>query len=180
MALADPGNSVLALHMKDGFGRLSPLLQRAHLGNNQLQGTAQVKRGNLFAQAICNVFHFPKEENDVHLRVDCHHTADAMIWKRDFNGLKMQSHFRQQGDYLVEHLGPLAMSFKAVEMDGQLQYQFVKTRLFGIPMPNFLSPQIRASEREVEGRYHFSVEVTMFLIGRVIAYNGVLSVEDLE
>ncbi len=172
--------NILSIHMGSEFNKLSPLLQLAHSGNKKLEGIALVKRGNLFARFICNVFHFPKEEKDVHLRVDCHHTADSMIWNRDFNGLKMQSHFRRKGDYLIEHLGPLAMSFKADEINNQLEYRFVKTKFFGIPMPNILSPQIKAAEREVEGAYHFSVEVSMFLIGMVIAYNGELSVDNLE
>lgn len=179
MESANHQNSILNLHMKDEFFRLAPLLQKAHTGKNKLEGTAQVTRGNLFARAICNAFHFPKAENDVHLRVDCDHTTDSMIWRRNFNGLTMQSHFRRKGEYLVEHLGPLAMSFKAVEVNGQLEYRFVKTRFFGIPMPNIFSPQIKAAEREVDGTYHFSVEVSMFLIGMVIAYSGKLTVEEL-
>lgn len=173
-------SSILAIHMGDAFSRLNPLLQKAHLGNNRLEGLAQVRRGNMFARFICNVFHFPKEERDVHLSVDCYHTADSMIWNRSFNGLAMQSHFRRNGEYLVEHLGPLAMSFKAFEKSGQLHYQFIKTRIFGIPVPDILSPKVTASECELDGRYHFSVEVSMFLIGPVIAYSGILALESLD
>jgi hypothetical protein len=102
-----------------------------------------------------------------------------MVWKRDFDGLKMASSFERQGDYLIEFLGPLAMHFKAVEKSGVLHYLFVKTKFWGIYLPNFLSPQVVASEQEVEGKYRFSVEVRMFLIGVVIAYSGELELHNL-
>ena len=173
-------NSILPIHMGAGYQRLAPLLQQTHVGKKKLEGIAQVTRGNWIARIICAAFRFPKEESNVHLRVECEHSADAMTWKRDFNGLKMASHFHLKGDYIVEHLGPLALHFKVLERNGELHYQFVKTIFWGIPLPNILSPQVQASEREHNGQYHFSVVVTMFLIGNVIAYNGELSVQTME
>jgi len=171
--------SVLAIHMGEAFDRLSPLLQKAHIGKNCLRGTAKVERGNALAQIICTVFRFPKANPESNLSVECEHSADAMSWKRNFDGLKMESNFKKEGEYLVEYLGPLAMSFKAVEEKGALSYQFVKTKCFGIPMPNFLSPQVEAGEQELNGKYHFSVLVKMFLVGKVIAYSGELTLEAL-
>ena len=92
----------------------------------------------------------------------------------------MESHFVKDGSYLVERLGPLAMSFNAIEQQGELHYQFIKTRLFGIPLPKIVSPQIAAFEREVGGRYQFSVEVKMFPVGLVIAYAGELQLEPVR
>lgn len=172
-------DSVLALHMGDAFSRLSPLLQRAHLGNNRLRGVARVSQGNVFARALCHLFHFPRASTQVQLSVDCYHDAYSMRWHRNFDGLKMQSQFRRAGEHLIEYLGPLAMRFKAIEKDGQLHYDFVGTRFLGIPLPYFLSPHISADEREVDGEYRFSVAVSMCLIGQVIAYSGELNVEPL-
>jgi len=172
-------NSVLALHMGESFNRLSPLLQKSHRGKNKLEGSACVKRGNIIARLICSVFGFPRENPESRLSVDCEHTSDSMVWKRNFDGLKMESSFERQGDYLIEFLGPLALHFKAVEKGGALHYLFVKTKFMGVFLPNFLSPQVIASEEEVEGSYRFSVEVKMFLIGVVIAYSGELKVHSL-
>jgi len=175
----DAESSVLALHMGESFNRLSPLLQKSHIGINKLEGTASVKRGNLIARIICSAFGFPRENPKSKLRVDCEHTKDSMVWMRDFDGLKMKSSFERQGDFLIEFLGPLAMHFKAVEKNGSLHYLFVKTKFMGVVLPDFLSPQVVASEQEVEGKYRFSVEVKMFLIGVVIAYSGELNVHSL-
>jgi hypothetical protein len=172
--------SVIAIHMGESFNKLSPLLQNAHLGKKRLFGSAQVKRGNIFARCICNLFGFPKQNLQTSLRVDCTHQTDLMIWERDFDGLKMTSHFSMQGEFLKECLGPLVMLFKAVEVNGALYYQYIKTRLWGIPIPKLLSPQVIASEKEVEGFYHFSVEVKMFMIGMVISYSGKLNLECVD
>lgn len=173
-------DSVLAIHMGEAFNKLSPLLQKTHIGNNQLKGTVNVCRGNWIAHIVCNAFHFPKEGENVPLQVDCSHTPDSMIWVRDFNGLKMKSHFQRKGEYLIEHLGPLAMSFKAVEEHAQLHYAFIHTRCFGIPVPKFLSPQVVAFETENNGQYEFNVEVRLFLIGKVLSYGGRLAVTEVE
>lgn len=169
-------SNVLTLHMGNSFDRLSPLLKKAHTGKVQLTGTATVKRGNILAKLICGIFRFPKEAPEVALTVDCDHQENSMTWKRNFSGLRMESNFEQKGAYLIEHLGPLAMSFKAVEENGSLVYNFYKTRIFGIPIPKMLGPQVEAGEKEEAGKYKFHVKVNLFLIGLVISYSGDLEV----
>ncbi len=172
--------SVLMAHMGESFQRLSPLLQQVHDGKQRIEGIANVQQGNWAARIICRLFQFPKANPQAQLSVDCEHTENTMHWKRNFDGLKVESHFTQDGDFLIEYLGPLALSFKAIEKDRALHYQFIKTRLWGIPMPNVFSPQVIAYEQEYEGRYRFSVNVTMFLIGSVIRYGGELQLIDSE
>lgn len=172
----DNDGSVLEVHMGENFKRLDPLLKKVHVGSVRLQGTVEVKRGGILARLICTFFRFPRENPNAKLRVDCEHNRDSMVWKRDFDGLKMESNFRRQGEFLMEYLGPLAMSFKAVETNGALEYQFIKTKMFGIPIPAVLSPQVEAVESESDGKYCFSVRVKMFLIGMVISYGGTLDV----
>lgn len=170
-------NSVIANHMNSNFDSLAPLLQRAHVGKVRLSGLADVRQGNFLARIVCNIFRFPKENVNVDLTVDCDHKKESMVWKRDFDGLKMNSSFKICGEYLVEKLGPLALYFKILEVNGTLHYDFIKTRIFGIPVPTFMCPQIIAFEKEVAGQYEFSVEVKLFMIGRVIDYGGTLNLE---
>lgn len=172
----DKENSILALHMGDNFAALSPLLQRVHIGSGRLEGVVNVKRGNILAGALCSVFGFPRQNTAAILSVDYEHNRDLMSWERNFDGLKMVSHFNRQADYLIESLGPIAMSFKAVECQGELHYRLFKTRFSGITIPKIISPTIVAYEKEVGGRYQFSVEVSMFPVGLVVAYAGELEV----
>ncbi len=172
-------DNVLMQHMGEDFERLSPLLQHAHTGRKALVGTANVERGNFLARLICAVFRFPKENRQSPLSVKCIHSANTMDWYRDFNGLKMTSHFQKEGKFLVEKLGSLKMYFHAEQIAGGLHYRFVKTKFLGVPMPDFLSPQVEAYEKELDGKYHFSVAVRMFAIGPVISYGGGLDVSEL-
>ncbi|NRB38077.1 MAG: DUF4166 domain-containing protein [Pseudomonadales bacterium] len=166
--------NILAQQMDGGFERLKPLLQAVHTGSQRIEGFAQIKRGNAIARLICNIFGFPAEHKNCPLTVDCEHSADAMLWHRNFNGLKMQSHFKSKGNYLVECLGPLQLYLQPREEDGQLNYHFVSTHFMFIPLPGFLSPSIEAWEKELEGKYHFNVCVKMPFIGEVIAYKGIM------
>lgn len=170
--------TVLANHMGQQFLRLAPLLQNVHTGNKRLAGVVNVRQGNFLARLICNVFRFPRANPKTELIVICQHTHNAMLWQRYFDGHEMQSHFSIDGEFLVEHLGPLAMSFKAVEKDGALHYQFTRTRFLGIPVPAFLSPEIIAFEKEHQGKYVFSVSVNMFPAGIIISYGGELNMVD--
>mgnify|MGYP002700827749 CR=1 FL=1 len=155
------------------------ILQQAHIGKKRLSGIATVEHGNILAKVLCHLFRFPKASADTSLTVDCMHSENSMLWHRDFDGHKMESHFRVEGEFLVECLGPLALSFKAVEYNQELHYKFVKTRLLGIPMPNFLCPTVVAYEQESSGAYQFSVEVRMPVIGKVIRYSGQLELSSI-
>ena len=172
--------NILSNHMGDDFNRLSPLLRLAHTGTKKLEGKVTVRRGGKLANLICTVFGFPVESSEAHLIVECSHYDDRMDWVRFFDGFKMSSGFIADGHFLVEKLGPLAMSFKAVASDGELEYQFSKTKLFGIPLPSILSPKIVAYEKEIEGMYQFFVSVNMLIAGFVLSYGGDLKISEIS
>lgn len=170
----NPAGNLLQRHMGAAFKRLSPLLQETHLDKSRLQGMVRVERGNWLAAGICEIFRLPRAQAECPLVVDCEHDVDNMIWRRRFDGFAMTSRFTRQGDYLSESLGPLTLYFRAIERDAALEYQYVKTRIFGIPLPGFLSPRVDASEQQAGDRYRFAVRVTLFPVGLLIAYGGSL------
>lgn len=170
----------LKAHMGSAFDRLAPLLQQTHTGKTRLTGKVQVEHGNWVAKLICIIFRFPKSGTDIDLTVDCEHRNGRMTWERDFNGQRMYSYFNNKGKFLVEHLGPMALNFTAVENEQRIRYDFGATRFLGIPMPKFLSPRVVAGERAEGDEYVFHVLVNMFLIGPVISYRGKLKLEVLE
>lgn len=166
--------------MGDDFNRLSPLLKLAHTGTKKLEGSVSVNRGGKLANLICKVFGFPAENPDTHLIVECSHFNDRMEWVRYFDGFRMSSSFVGDSHYLVEKLGPLAMSFKAISNGGDLEYQFARTKLFGVPLPSILSPKIIAYEKESDGKYQFFVSVNMFIAGFVLSYGGDLKISEIS
>lgn len=168
-------NNLLHTHMGDEFFKLSPFLQKLHSGKNVAQGKVTVKNGVGFAWLLCRLMRFPKAASQVLLRVDCEHKPDQIIWKRLFDKHQMNSVFYQQGEDLVEHLNGMRLYVKAVEINGALHYHFHKAKFLGLPVPSFLAPKVLAYEMDVDGKCHFTVEVTMFLLGKVISYSGVLA-----
>ncbi|ARU54131.1 multipass membrane protein [Oleiphilus messinensis] len=169
--------NIFTTHIGEEFHELSPLLQKVHTGHSRMEGCIAVKRGGKLANIICNIFGFPRHNLQTDLAVECDHNAESMVWVRYFDGLKMSSRFISGNNCLVEKLGPLSMRFKTRVNEGALEYHFLGTRLFGIPMPAFLCPQIKAREQEKNGYYSFNVSVSMFLIGFVLSYGGELSVK---
>ena len=162
--------------MGDDFNKLPYLVRLSHTGSKKLCGNISVKRGGRLAHVICSVFGFPVENPETQLVVECSHFNDGMEWVRYFDGFKMSSNFISEGHYLVERLGPLSMRFKAVANGATLEYQFSRTKLFGIPLPSIFSPKIIAYEQEIDGRYKFFVSVNMFIVGLVLSYGGDLEI----
>ncbi|WP_444902500.1 DUF4166 domain-containing protein [Microbulbifer sp. SSSA007] len=164
--------NILSKKMGPSYDRLSPLIKELHTGKKVIEGEVNVERGRLLAHFICTLFRFPKQNHSCPLRVECHHTSDGILWMRNFDGLILNSKFASTGDLLVEQMGPLRMYFYPVEVGGTLAYEFIKTRIFGIPLPKIISPRIFAVEYELDGKYYFNVKVTMFAIGKILAYGG--------
>lgn len=171
-------SNVLSAHMGADFEKLSPLLRRVHCGAQYMEGVVKVEHGNPLAKIICHIFKFPKANSQCHLRVECYHSGDSMQWIRYFDDHKMESNFVSQGHYLVERLGPLDLYFSPLEENGELTYQFVFTRIWGIPLPKILGPNIYAREYECDGKYKFEVRVHMLFIGLVLAYGGTMQLRE--
>lgn len=157
-----------------------PLVRKAHEGNIRLEGDVVVERGNVIAQLVCTLFGMPPSSPKCRLVVLGSHDAETMTWNRHFDDHAMDSHFYKDGKHLVERLGPIHMKMALDVKDGVLTYALDKTRIFGIPIPGFISPSVRAVEQQVEDKYRFSVVVAMPVVGKLVSYLGDMQVETLN
>ena len=83
----------------------------------------------------------PHAGEAVKLMVDGYHEAQSMRWHRSFDGHKVHSNLQQQGEFLIEHLGPLKLWLKLKVADhGLLQYQLKRVSLWGVRIPKWLAP----------------------------------------
>ncbi len=164
--------NALQKHLSDQFLELDELIQKAHIGTTKLKGLASVRRGNALASLMCTVLGFPKNSDQCPLEVLAEHKAEKMVWRRNFDGRMMVSHFSLAGPYLQESLGMIKMLMKLTVQNGGLVYGLVKTKMLGISLPRFLSPGLTAYEHEDGNKYVFSVEVSLPIIGRLIKYEG--------
>jgi hypothetical protein len=82
---------------------------------------------------------------------------------------------------LEERMGIVEMRFRLAVIGGALSYETVSAALrFGslcLPLPHWLSPCVTAWEIAVDdmNQIHVSVDVTLPLLGRLIAYDGMLT-----
>ncbi len=162
-------------HLGNQYAALNNLLKAAHSGDICLEGNVVIRRGNVMSKMLCHILGFPAEGVNVVLKVIGHHDADRMLWKRDFAGIKLVSEFIRENDYLIERMGPIQLCLKLFVNDGELHYQLIKAKFLGLPIPSALSPKLTAWEKEQQGRYNFLVDVALPVMGRLISYEGMLS-----
>jgi len=162
-------------HLGQHYSQLSPLIKQAHIGTIRLEGEVFVRHGNALARLMCRVLKMPRAGESVQLIVDGFHEEDRMRWHRTFDGHEMRSGFIAQDDFLIEHLGPLKLWLKlAVDADGSLDYHLKRTSLWGIALPKWMAPELKASESEREGNYDFYVGISLPLVGKLIEYGGLI------
>jgi hypothetical protein len=131
---------------------------------------------------MARLAHLPAEGEDVDVRLQVTAREECEEWRRTFSGHPLVSAQSHRGaGLLAERMGIVEMRFRLEVVSGALSYQAVSVALrFGsllVPLPYWLSPRVTAWERAVEdvNQIHVSVDVTFPLIGRLIAYEGMLT-----
>ncbi|HZX70999.1 MAG TPA: DUF4166 domain-containing protein [Rhodanobacter sp.] len=119
----------------------------------------------------------PGPQQALALTIERHGTRE--IWTRRFTGRRMQSVLDRRPDspLLYERLGPATLGF-ALHRDGDtIDWQLRSLHVFGVPMPNALRGRVLSRSGVRDGRYHFSVDVRLPVLGQLIAYEGWLELQ---
>lgn len=152
-------------------------------GSQVWSGTADIDGGKgVLAKIIRKIMGFPGPASNVPLRVSFRPDSSgdgAELWTRDFDGQKFSSvQMRGTGrneHLLIERFGPMRFAMALVVDENRLTLVQRSWSFLGIPMPKFLMPNGQAFEAEEDGKFLFSVEISMPIIGLVAAYRGTLS-----
>ena len=117
---------------------------------------------------------------DVLLQVTAQEEGEE--WRRTFAGRPLVSMQYDRGaGLLVERLGIVEIPLRLEVVGGSLSYQTTGAALslgsLRIPLPYWLSPYVTAWEKAVgdTNQIHVTVDVTLPLLGRLIAYDGILT-----
>ncbi|MBL8575835.1 MAG: DUF4166 domain-containing protein [Mesorhizobium sp.] len=161
------------------FSALPPRLQELHdsTASRQWKGFAEVRRGRGPLSAIAAAFvGFPKAAARVPVTVAFTPENDAERWTRTFDG-KSFSSLQWAGTGRSEHLlmerfGIATFALALVIEEGRLFLVPRRWSVLGIPMPRFLLPGGSTFEAEEDGQFCFNVEISMPLIGLIVAYKG--------
>jgi hypothetical protein len=131
------------------------------------------------ARAVAWLFQLPKAAVDMPLTVDFEVADGGETWTRHFAGRRMRSRqyigVRKPMGWIVEQFGSFAFDLALPVGDRRLDLIIQGMRCFGIPLPRWAWPRIRAFEWEKDGRFRFDVEIGLPLIGRLVHYRGWLT-----
>ncbi len=125
---------------------------------------------------IARLFGFPKTALDIPVLVTLQTDGTTETWTRNFDGHKFQSTQeagtgRNQG-LLVERFGPFAFGLALVLKEAELHLDMQRWTAFGVPMPAWAAPRSEAFELVHDGRFRFSVKISLPLIGTLVRYRG--------
>jgi len=165
----------------DGFDRLPEVTRRLHRGRPAVIaiGEAEVMpAANPFGRLVAASFGLPRTPGKQPVRVVIESRDGREHWTRLFGEKPMRSIMSAApGNLIEEQFGPFSLRMRLVVKSGGLDMERVSGRLWGVPLPGFLLPEIRATERVDDYRRHaFDVEIIAPLVGRLVAYKGWLEV----
>ncbi|MCW0197298.1 SDR family oxidoreductase [Sphingopyxis sp.] len=176
-----PGAPIYRRILGTAFDQLPPRVRALHdsMAPRAWSGEARVERGRgLLARLAAAIVGFPKAADAVPVTVTFTPEGTAERWTRNFGGksfASLQSAGTGRNDYLlVERFGPAAFAMALVVDGGRLRLVPRRWTLFGLPMPRALMPGGPSFETEIDGKFHFNVEIRLPLAGLVVAYRGML------
>jgi hypothetical protein len=167
--------------MGDAFDRLPEVTRRLHRGRPAVIaiGEADVTpAASALGRLLARIFGLPGTAGKQPVRVVIESRDGREHWTRFFGNRPMRSLMSAAPNNLIEErFGPFSLRMRLVPKPGGLDMERVSGRLFGVPLPGFLLPRVRATERVDDYRRHaFDVEITAPLAGRLVAYKGWLEV----
>jgi hypothetical protein len=160
----------------DAWKSLPEPLIKLH-SHNKAEGLAKVETGkNPFARLAALIFGFPKAGQDIPVQVSFQIKDGGELWQRTFAG-KSFSSFHSEGRGLSEKLlserfGPSTFSFALIADDKKLSLIVRRWDILGISLPLILAPAINSYEDVIDGKFNFHVEISHFLTGLIVRYQG--------
>jgi hypothetical protein len=138
-------------------------------------GTADVTGASHFpARCLRRLLGLPAPGPQQALVLTIERSGTREVWTRRFTGRRMQSVLdrRPGSPLLYERLGPATLGFTLHRDGDTIDWQLHTLHVFGVPMPRVLRGQVLSRSGVRDGRYHFSVDVRLPLLGQLIAYEG--------
>jgi NAD(P)-dependent dehydrogenase (short-subunit alcohol dehydrogenase family) len=169
---------------REAFAALPQVTQDLHRGAPAVlgKGRADIDAPETIAgRVISALFRFPKPGKDVPVSVLVEQTQGGERWLRRYPGREMKS-FMSHPDpgtqSLEERFGPFSFRMKISGREDGLDMHMVSARMGPLPLPKFMTPKIKATERTNPiGEHLFDVSISLPLIGRIVHYAGWLTLE---
>jgi hypothetical protein len=170
----------------DDWLRVAAPIRRAHapLPVLRAHGHFRVEHGrHPVARLLARLLRLPPASDAIDTRLIVTALGQGERWERTFGTSRVETEQHEgPASDLIEHFGLLALRFHLDAADGSLRY-VQQDAAFGwrsarLPIPAWLAPRVEAREDPVgSGGIHVHVQVALPLVGRLIAYEGLIEVE---
>ncbi|MEL6218721.1 MAG: DUF4166 domain-containing protein [Pseudomonadota bacterium] len=160
--------------------QVAQCLRIFHAGPGLYAGRADIDRGrNPLARCVASLFGFPPAGRDVPVTVAVEALATGERWTRTFGDRSFQSHICPAGPgCMQERFGPCCFRVGVELKEGAISLTVLSGRIGPLPFPRVLLPSTVATERAVDGRFHFDISLAAPLIGLIVHYRGWLEPVD--
>jgi len=165
----------------DEFNSLHPLLRDMHTQGAVLKGKVHISvgggLGKYIGKAIAKKLGIPLAPSEQDFEVTVSHTNTMLNWTRRFGKSAVAlSKFEPIGNkttgYWLENTGVLTLALTVDIIEGGWYWRCLKAWVKDIRVPLFLFPKTTAFKRIENGKYRFYVELSLPLLGKVLAYQG--------
>jgi hypothetical protein len=141
------------------------------------EGRADISRSrNPLAGLAADLMGLPRAGMDVPARITVTRSANGETLKRDYGGRVFETHqqVRQDGAQivLIETIGPFRFHFRLTGHEDGIDFHLLRAHLWGLPLPGWLAPRMRACERADGNAHIFDVASALPLIGEIVSYRG--------
>ena len=154
--------------VKEQHGALDILLSR---------GRCDIDRGKEWtARAVGWLFKFPPAGRDMPTLVTVIAEKGREIWHRDFGGqgifTVLEAARKNGAPVIVERFGFVCFDLALSEAEDGIRMTAVGMRAFGIAIPSWLWPRLKAVERAEAQRFHFDIDIDLSWGAKLIHYRG--------
>lgn len=162
------------------FNRLPAPLRAVHDArvHKCFFGRGRVRRGSgPLAELLCLAFGLPQSSDDLPVTVSIERDGAAEIWTRNFGSRRFRSVLRRSASdgkgRVRERFGPVSIEIDLALADNALSYPVGGGSFARFRLPSFLVPRSETRESvDEDGRFCFSVRISLPLTGLLISYEG--------
>ncbi|ABI67165.1 MAG: hypothetical protein ACJAU5_001236 [Maricaulis maris] len=156
---------------------LAPVTRALHSPDSTVlfEGTVDIVRGSRpLAPLIAGILGLPKAGRQQPALVKVSKSGAGELLERWYDGRHFSTWQGRAAGLLTERFGPFGLSFRLRLADEVLHFDRQGVTLWGIRLPEALSPRVVANERSAGDRHVFDVALSLPLVGLIVQYRGEL------
>ena len=155
------------------FDQLSPELQKFHDETVAATGVFTVTHDSrLISRLLIPFMRLPRAGVNLPMTLDIAVQGNEEKWTRFLGPSKVVSHQSNKDGILKEKTGPLTFRFKVTVIDGGMEFTQLSCAFLGVPLPNFLSPRVKAKITPATEGWSVHVVISFGKVSAICQHEG--------